>query len=123
MDRPLWQMILSFFLVAFAVHRGAAAAMAWLGEAHPALFLAFAAETLAALATAVGLWFGRRWVIFALVVLGIAIAATAILESVVIGAAAIPYAAARVLVAALGTGALAMVLRHELRGEPERPRP
>lgn len=114
MERPLWQIFLTLFVVAFAAHRGAAASVLFLGGAEaPALLAGYAFQTAAGLALAISLWLGRAWACGALVALGVGVAATAILE-VVAGVRPAVAAVTQVLVAALSTAALFLVLRREL---------
>lgn len=112
MDRPLWQILLTIFLVGFALHRAALAAT--IGTLEPVLLIAYALETGTALVAATGLWLGRRWTPAAVVVLGVAVAATAILEGFSLGVVPPAAAISEVAVAAVATAALAWVMRREL---------
>jgi hypothetical protein len=111
MSRPLWQILLPLFLLSFAVHRAAAAVM--LSSVDPLFVAAYGLQTLAALATALGIWLGRAWVLGALALLGIAVVATALLEGLFLDVRPAPVAFSQALVAAVATGALLLVLRHE----------
>lgn len=115
MARPLWQILLPIFALAFALYRGALAAAIGPRAPHGSslFFFAFAFQAAAALVVALGIWLGRRWAAGAVVILGVAVAATAILQVYAVGATAAFAAMSEVLVAALGTGALAYVLRRE----------
>src|SRR5688500_6254477 len=88
-DRPartLWQIVLAVMLASFALHRGAAAYMAHSGGLGLALGLA--AQSAAALATALGIWLGRRWVLGCVVLLGATLLALPLLAAFTHGAAA-----------------------------------
>ena len=63
------------------------------------ILIGFIAQTVAALAGAIGVWWRQSWAAAAIVILGAAIAATAIVEGPVLGLIAINHAFA---VAALG---------------------
>lgn len=114
MDRPLWQIVLALLVASFGVHRGAAAAMLYLGEGHPALLWGYTVQTLAAMATALGLWLGRAWVVGALLILGIAVTGTALFAGFFLGAGAVLVAVSQALVVAVATGALALVMHREI---------
>lgn len=118
MERPLWQILLTLLLLGFLVRRGAVGVMLYLDGAAPAgLVGAYVAQVAIGLVAAAGLWLGRRWVLAALLVLGVAIGGTALLESL-LGLRPILAAVAELLVVALGIGALFLILRHELGGGP-----
>jgi membrane protease YdiL (CAAX protease family) len=119
MDRPLWQIVLAFLLLFFAVQRGAVAAAGYLASGAPALTAAYAGSALASIVAALGIWLGRGWARGAVVALGIAVVATALLQGATFGAAAFPGTATEVILAALGTGALVMVLGRECGKGPD----
>jgi hypothetical protein len=120
MHRPLWQIFLTLFVLVFAVQRGFVGVMFYLEDAEvSSLVLAYGFQTLAGLATTLGLWMGRRWVLGALLVLGTSVAATAILDSFFLGVRPVAMAVGEVLVAALSTGALLLVLRREFANGDE----
>jgi hypothetical protein len=116
MHRPLWQIVLTLLIVGFVVRSGAAAVVAFLAEGEPSLLAAYAFQTAAGVATALGLWLGRPWVLGALVVLAVAIAASAFLESLVLGIRPLVTALGEVLIVAVATGALFLALRREFAG-------
>jgi hypothetical protein len=120
MDRPLWRIVLPILLLAFAVQRAGAAAIAW-SAAPRVVAAAVAGEALLAVIAAIAIWAGARWSGAAILGLGIAIAASAALMVFLLGAAALPAAASRILVAALAAGAFFWVLRGELGGGADRP--
>lgn len=114
MDRPLWQILLPMFVLAFVAQRAALAFVGW--EAGPGVALAagHALEAAIGLTVAAGLWWGRRWVVGAILALGVSVAATALLGAFSLGALPALPAISRVLVAALAAGGLALFMRHEL---------
>jgi len=120
-SRPLWQIFLVLFLVSFVIHRGAATFVVYTGEIGAALFAAYAFQTLAGALAALGVWLGRSWVLGVVLVLGTAVAGTSLLEAFFLGVRPAAGAVTEVLVAAVATGALFLVLRHELgpRGTAE----
>lgn len=119
MDRPLWRIVLPILLLGFAVQRAGAAAIAW-SAAPRAVAAAVGFEALLAVAAALAIWLGGRWAGMAVLALGVAIAASAALMVFVLGAPALPAAASRILIAALGAGAFYWVLRGELGPGSER---
>jgi hypothetical protein len=119
MDRPLWQMVLALLLVGFAVQRAAVGFVLLSGDVQPLMFVAYGLQVAAAVVTAVGMWLGRRWSIGALIVLGVALAATAILESLWLGVRPAVASAGEILVLALSIGALGFVLSREFRARDE----
>jgi hypothetical protein len=114
MDRPLWRILLPILVLVLALHRAGLAAMTLLGD-EPVLFLGHAAETLAALAVAIGLWLGHAWAGGAVLALGVALGATALLEAFYVGVRPPAAAVAWFLAAAVGAGALGLLIRRELR--------
>jgi hypothetical protein len=113
--RPLWRIVIAVMLASFALHRGAAAYMAHEGGLGGEFALGFAAQAAAGLATAAGLWLGRRWVLGCVVVLGLTLIALPLLTAFTHGTAAALSALSAALVFGLGAAALFFVLRHELR--------
>ena len=116
MHRPLWQILLAIFLVGFAVRRAAVGFVLSEGDLEPSLFVAYGLQAAVAIAAAIGLWLGRPWTIAAVLVLGVTVVAAALLE-VWLGVRPAITAVGEVLIVGLSTGALALVLRHEFRGE------
>jgi hypothetical protein len=119
MHRPLWQILLTLFVLAFVLRR---VAVVWTvqlstgagaGGPDAALLGAYGVQGLAGLGTALGLWLGRRWVLAALVVLGASVAGTALLEAFVWGVRPPAAAVGSVAATVLATGLLYAVLRHE----------
>jgi hypothetical protein len=117
--RPLWQIFLTLLVLGFVVQRAGAVAFLHLSQGPPALLAGLALQIAAGLATAAGLWLGRRWVIAAIALLGISVVATALL-GVYLGVLPAMLAISQTLIAALSTGALVWVLRYELRSEQPR---
>lgn len=114
MDRPLWQIFLAILLLFFVVHRGAIAVVAHLSDWSPALLAGYGLQAVVGLATAVGMWRGAKWVVGSLALLGVSVAGTALFAGFYLGTQLAARAVSEALVAAVSTGALAVLLRYEL---------
>jgi hypothetical protein len=119
--RPLWRIVLAVMLTSFALHRGAAAYIAWDGGLGEGFALALGAQSAAGLATALGVWLGRRWVLGCIAVLGATLLAAPLLAALTQGMAAALGVLSGALVFGLGAAALFFYLRHEHAAE-RRPR-
>jgi hypothetical protein len=111
--RPLWRTVLFVILSSVALHRGAAAYIAWDGGLGAGLALGLAVQSAAALGAAIGVLLGRAWVLGFVAALGVSAVATALLllgQGAVAGISALSAG----LVLGLGTVALYLFLRHEL---------
>jgi len=124
MDRPLWQILLSFLVVAFVVRRGALGFVLYAEGAVPVLLaVAYAAQGVLGLGLAAAIWLGRA-LQPAVVALALAVAATAVLETV-LGMRSAAGAVAEVVVVAGVSALFVAIFRHEFsarpvgRGEPE----
>jgi hypothetical protein len=114
MDRPLWQIFLALFLVSFVVQRGAAAYAIHLTGTEPELMAGHAVQAALGLVTAVGIWLGSRWVLGALIALGVSVAATALVAGFQLGVRPVFAAVAEAMVALVAAGGLAALLRTQL---------
>lgn len=114
MERPLWRILLAIGILVVALHRAAMAGVTLLADAEPVLLAGHVAEAGTALAVALGLWLGHRWTAGAILALGLAFGATALLEGFYLGVVPPAAAVAQVLVAAFAAGALALAVRREL---------
>jgi hypothetical protein len=117
MDRPLWRILLPILILVLALHRAGLAAFQVLGPAEEragVLLLAHGAEAVAAIAAALGLWLGRTWAAWAILALGVALGATGLLQAFYLGVRPPAAAVAQLLAAALGAGALGLLIRREL---------
>lgn len=126
MDRPLWRILLPVLILVVAVHRGVLAVVMGLGDAPGVLVAAHVVEAALAVAAALGLWLGHTWVTGAILGLGVAIGATALLEAFYVGVRPPAAAVAQLVVAAFAAGALAVLIRRELvapavRGDADDP--
>jgi hypothetical protein len=119
-NRPLWRVSLSVILVSFALHRGAAAYVAYDGGLGLGMAFGFASQATAAFVTALGVWLGRSWVLGWVVVLGASLLGTALAAGLANGMALSALSAA--LVFGLATAALFFFLRQELVQGRERSR-
>jgi hypothetical protein len=119
--RALWQFFLAILLLVFAAQRTAVAVGIRLADGDWALVSAYGLQALAALGTAVGIWWGRLWVVGVLIALGILIVATALLEGFFLGTGPPLVSLSQALVVALMTGGLALLLRYEFgKSDPDR---
>lgn len=116
MDRPLWQIVLALFVMAFVIQRAATGVVLHLGGAAPALAAVQAVQVAAGLAAALGIWLGRPWAPGALLVLGAAVAAAAIFEGFFLGVRPPLFALSEAGVVAVASGGLALLLHRELGG-------
>ena len=116
MHRPLWQIFLTIFVVGFALQRAAVASVLFLDGSSTALLAGYVFQCLAAGAAALGLWLGRAWAPGAILGVGVAVAATALLGAM-LGTHVPVVAVSEVLVAAVSAGTLFVVLRRELGPE------
>lgn len=117
MDRPLWRILLPILILVLALQRAGLAAFQVIGPAEEraaALLLGHGAEVVAAVAAALGLWLGRTWAAWAIFGLGVALGATALLQAFYLGVRPPASAVAQLLAAALGAGALGLLIRREL---------
>jgi hypothetical protein len=114
-SRPLWRIVLSVILLSFGAHRVAASAIAWSSAVPREIALAIACEAAAGLVAGVCVWIGGRPAIVGVVVLGVAMAASAAMLVFVVGAAAVPAAVSRTLIAALGAVAFLAMFRLDAR--------
>ena len=110
----LWLVVLCLALLVLGVHRGLLA-VAGLPSGEPLLVALLAAQAVAALAAAAGLWLRRSWGAVALVVLGVVLAAASLVEGFVFGIRAPLGALALAILAVLGALALASASRSWLR--------
>ena len=112
-DRPLWQILIPIFLLGVAAHRAALGFALYESEMGPAVTAAYGVQAAAAVATAVAIWLGRAWAVGVLVVLGILLAAAALLEGFWLGLRPPMASVSEMVMIALSTGALALVFRRE----------
>jgi hypothetical protein len=115
--RPLWRTVMFVLLASLALHRGAAAYMAFDGGLGTGMAAGLALQSLFALATALGILLGRRWVLGMVVALGASLVGTALTVGLAQGAAAAFPALSASLVLGLGCAGLYLFLRHELAPE------
>ena len=120
MDRPLWQILIPIFLLGVAAHRAALGFALHASHMGPSVVAAYGLQTAAALATALAIWQGRSWAVAVLLVLGMLLATSALLEGFWLGLRPPIVAVGEVMMIALSTGALALVFRHEFSGDRDR---
>jgi hypothetical protein len=120
MDRPLWQILIPIFLLGVAAHRAALGFALYASHMGPAVVAAYGLQIAAALVTALAIWQGRPWAAGVLLVLGMLLAATALLEGFWLGLRPPIASVGEVMMIALSTGALALVFRREFGSDPDR---
>jgi hypothetical protein len=118
MDRPLWRMVVPLAILAFALQRGAVAAMLLLSDAPRAIGLAAALQVLALVALALAIFLGRSWAVVVAIGFALSVAATAALQVTLLGPAFLAVGLAQSAIAALGAIAVAWLARNEFHLEP-----
>lgn len=106
MERPVALLLIALALVAYGVHRALYAVTMLPAPGSLLLFLGFALQALFAILSAVGVWRQQRWAASALLLLGVSIAVTALVEGFVLGILGWLYA----LLIAIAAVAVALVL-------------
>jgi hypothetical protein len=99
-------MLISGALAAYGVWHAIYAIAMLPGPASPLLLVAFALQAVIAIAAAVGVWQQQRWAAMALLLLGVVIAVTALVEALILGILGWLYA----LLIAVAAIAIALLL-------------
>ena len=121
MDRATALLLITVALAAYGVYRASFVFALLVAPGSLVLLVAFALEMGLAIAAAVGVWRRRPWAPTAMVLLGAAIAATALLEGFVLGVIGWLYALLIALAAVVVALLLASYVRSgrlELGGSP-----
>jgi hypothetical protein len=84
-ERHTALLLLAIALAAYGVYHALYAIAMLPGLASPLLFFAFALQAVLAILAAIGVWRQQRWAAAALLLLGASIAATALVEALVLG--------------------------------------
>jgi len=92
MERHTALLLIAIALAAYGVYHALYAVAMLAGTGSPLMLLAFALQAVLALLAAVGVWRQRRWAAASLLLLGVSIAATALVEAFVLGIIAWLYA-------------------------------
>jgi hypothetical protein len=111
MDRATALLLIALTLAAYGVYRASFVFALLVAPGSLVLLVAFALEMVLAIAAAVGVWRRQPWAPTALVLLGAAIAATALLEGFVLGVIGWLYA----LLIALAAVVVALLLASYVR--------
>lgn len=112
---PLWQFFLATAFALFSVQRAALGAIQLGGESPIALALVYLLQALLGLLVAIGIWLGRRWVLFPLAALGALVVIAAILAGPILGVVPTISVLGSIATAILVTGGLFLLLRAEFR--------
>lgn len=113
MERPLWQILFTLSFVGFALQRVVVGFALHEGAIHPVLFATFALQCVLAVLVAVGMWFGRKWTVGALLTLGALLVAAALQTGFWLDLHPPVASLSEAIIVALVTGALALALRYE----------
>jgi hypothetical protein len=106
MERSTALLLIAIALLAYGLYHAIYAIAMAPGPASPVLLLAFLLQAVLAIAAAAGVWQRRSWAASVLLLLGISIAATALIEAFVLGIIAWLYA----LLIAVAALAIALLL-------------
>ena len=101
--RPTTLLLIAVALAAYGVYVARYVPAMLLGHPVPLLLIGFVLQAVCALAGAVGVWRGRRWAASVVVLLGVAIAATWLIEAFVLGIVAYVHALLVVVLAIVVT--------------------
>lgn len=116
-DRGLWQFFLAIFVLSFSIQRVQVAVVAYLSEASDLRIIAYGIQAALGLVTALGIWLGRLWVLGVLIAWGLGVAATVLLETLLLEVRPPISALAELIFVAVLTVGLFLLLRYEF-GEP-----
>lgn len=108
MNRPALLKLIGVVFAIYGIYRALLLPALFVGPTEPALLACLLIETIAAFAAAIGLWRDDRWAPIATIVLGAAIAATALVEAAFFGIIALDRAILTGVVAVLVAIAIAM---------------
>jgi hypothetical protein len=84
-DRPTALLLIALTLAAYGVYIASHVPAMLVGPVTPLLLIGFALQAVCALVAAIGVWRGDRWASGAVVLLGIIVAATWLVEAFVLG--------------------------------------
>jgi hypothetical protein len=98
MNRSTTLLLIAVALAGYGVYAASHVPAMLVGSPVPALLIGFVLQAVCALAAALGVWRGRRWAAVAVVLLGVSIAGTWLIEGFILGIVAYLYA---LLVAAI----------------------
>jgi hypothetical protein len=91
-ERSTALLLIAVVLAAYGVYIAAYVPAMLLGQPGPLLVICFVLQAVFALAAAIGVWRGQRWAAGAVVLLGVSIAATRLIEAFVYGIVAYLHA-------------------------------
>lgn len=91
-DRSTAVLLIAVALAAYGVYMAGYVLAMLLGQPVLLLLIGFVLQTVCALAAAVGVWRGQRWAVGVVVLLGVSVAATWLIEGFVLGIVAYLHA-------------------------------
>lgn len=91
-NRSAALILIAVALAGYGVYIGSFVPGMLFGQSLPLLLICFVLQAVCALAAALGVWRGQPWASRVVVVLGVAVAATALVEAFVLGIVAYLYA-------------------------------
>jgi hypothetical protein len=92
MERHTALLLIAIALAAYGAYHALYAVTMLIGPGSPLMLLAFALQAILAILAAIGVWRRQRWAAASLLLLGVSIAATALMEAFVFGILAWLYA-------------------------------
>jgi len=113
-DRSTALLLIAVVLAVYGLYIAGYVPAMLLGQPVPLLLIGFVLQAVCALAAAVGVWRGQSWAAGVVVLLGVSIAATWLIEAFVLGIVAYLYA---LLIAVLAV-VVALIIAAYVRRQP-----
>ena len=121
-DRSTARLLIAVVLAGYGLYIATYVFAMLLGEPVPLLLIGFVLQAGCALAAAFGVWRGQRWAAGAVVLLGVCIAATWLIEGFVLGIVAYLHALLVAVLAIVVALVIAAYVNREHRGSNDRSR-
>jgi hypothetical protein len=118
MSRNALTIVVVAALVVYGLYIGSYIPAMLVGSPPAIILIGFVVQTMAAIVGAAGVWWGRSWAPAVIVILGVAIAATAIVEGYVLGLIAYNHALAVAVLGLALTIGVAVYLSRNRVGAP-----
>ena len=112
-DRSTALLLIAVALAGYGVYIALYVPAMLLGQPMPLLLIGFVLQVVCALAAAVGVWRGQPWAAGAVVLLGVSIAATWLIEGFVLGIVAYLYALLVAVLAIVVTVVIAVYVNRQ----------
>jgi hypothetical protein len=112
-DRPTILLLIALGLLGYGIYAAVHLPAMVVGPPMPLLLVGFLAQAVFALAAAVGVWRDRPWGALAVILLGLSIAATALVEAFILGIVAWLWA---LLVAIMAIAVALLIAAYVSRG-------